>query len=377
MIALLVIVDDVDNVLSQATITAHNYTEWIETKKPTLTEEGLKTLCCSCGKESSETEVIAAGADFTRDFSNETANGTWKYGAVNYHWDTNTFDFNVLTETNGYAWLGDGVEVKNDWVNAAGMLGIGYTTTETVNINSLFKFVGGTEETQLSLRIFIINSTGTVVLGPDYHNSGNKTIEVNKDFSLNAGDTIYFILGNEKWDNPDAYPNGALSISLKQVKVVADYTEDFSNETSDGTWKYGKVEYHWGETETFDFNPLTENNGYAWLGDGVEVKNDWVNFGAMLGIGYTATEAMNINVKLNFVGGTEDTRLSVRVAVKNSEGNIVLGPEFNGSDSKFFELNKDFSLNAGDTVYFIINNENSGTEGAWPNGNLRITVYNK
>ncbi|MDE5856105.1 MAG: hypothetical protein K2H06_03560 [Anaeroplasmataceae bacterium] len=365
--------------------TGHDYSVWKETQHATLYADGLETSYCShCDAEGTDTRKIPAQADFRNDFNLDTADGTWKYGSIDYHWGNETFDFTPATGKNGSndGWTADGIEIKNDWINAEGMVGIAYTVTENVHIIMNLKFVGGTDATRLDLRIGVKNSDGTLYGNPSFHNNpDSKELERLLQFDLNAGDTIYFIFSNgagENWVANEAWPNGNLNINLR--KPSADFRNDFNLETADGTWKYGSIDYHWGE-ETFDFTPATEKNGNndGWSAPGIEIKNDWMNAEGMVGIAYTVTENTHIAVNLKFIGGTEGTRLDLRMGVKNSEGTLYSNPSFdNNPDANVLEISRQFDLDAGDTIYFIFSNgagENWVANEAWPNGNLDISIF--
>ncbi|MCM1131080.1 MAG: hypothetical protein NC310_05580 [Roseburia sp.] len=357
----------------------HDFSVWLVTQVATLYADGLETIHCSrCDAVGVDTRRILAQADFRNDFNLETADGTWKYGTIDYHWGDETFDFVPATEKNGNndGWVAPSIEIKNDWMNAEAMVGIAYTVTEDTHVVVSLKFVGGTDTTRLDLRIGVKNSEGTLYSNPSFHNNpDSKELERLLQFNLNAGDTIYFIFSNGAGGVEGAWPNGNLNINLR--KPSADYRSDFNLETADGTWKYGTIDYHWGD-ETFDFVPATEKNGNndGWVAPSIEIKNDWMNAEAMVGIAYTVTEDTHVVVSLKFVGGTDTTRLDLRIGVKNSEGTLYSNPSFhNNPDSKELERLLQFNLNAGDTIYFIFSNGAGGVEGAWPNGNLELSIF--
>ncbi|MDE6660757.1 MAG: hypothetical protein K2J93_02895, partial [Anaeroplasmataceae bacterium] len=334
----------------------HDYSVWKVTQGATLYADGEETVYCSrCDEEGTDTRKIQAQADFRNDFNLETADGTWKYGSIDYHWGDETFDFTPATakNENNDGWKAPGIEIKNDWINVEGMVGIAYTVTENVHIIMNLKFVGGTEATRLDLRIGVKNSEGTLYSNPSFNNNPDSNVlERLLQFDLNAGDTIYFIFSNGAGGVEGAWPNGNLNINLR--KPSADFRNDFNLETADGTWKYGAIDYHWGD-ETFDFTPATEKNGNndGWSAPGIEIKNDWMNVEGMVGIAYTVTEDTHVVVSLKFVGGTEDTRLDLRIGVKNSDGTLYSNPSFNNNpDSNVLERLLQFDLNAGDTIYF-------------------------
>ena len=359
---------------------SHEYNIWEVIKAPTLYEKGERVGNCVCGARSATSEVVASYASFKDNFSTELSDNPWKYGTIEYHWADETFTFTPVVSMNegndGFA--AEGVEIKAGWINAASMMAIAYTATSEIEIKAVLNFVGGTEETRLSLRIGITNSEGVSYSNPTFHGMSSNVLSLNKDYKLNAGDTIYFIFGNENWTE-GAYPNGSLDITLTPGSKFADYTEDFSLEEADGAWKYGSIEYNWAD-ETFTFTSLTQKNegNDGWTNNGgIEIKADWINADAMMAIAYTVSEDINLEAVVNFVGGTEGTKLSLRIAVANSEGTLYSNPAFNGSDNNKLNVNSSYELKAGDTIYFIFGNEASGVEGAYPNGMLNITLYQK
>ena len=363
-----------DEVLERTTVTGelgdHSWDEGEVEAERTLTTDGKIVYTCSVCHEERE-ETLPAGAYFADDFS-LTDSGAWLYGYVNYKWEApEDFTFVEATSNGTDAWIADGVEIKEAWINAGAMTTIGYTVTEDINVNVNLSFTGGTGLTKLALRVGIKNGDGAIYSNPSYTN-GN-TISLNQRYALNAGDTIYFIFSNEAGDVEGAYPNGDLSISLTPVKPVAQFSEDFLL-TTGGAWKYGYVNYQWGASENFEFVEATSNGTDAWTADGVEIKAGWINASAMTTIAYTATEDMTVNVNLLFTGGTEQTKLALRVGIKNSEGALYSNPTFHGPNNNTTSLSQSYTLKAGDTIYFIFSNEASSVEGAYPNGQLEITL---
>ena len=154
----------------------------------------------------------------------------------------------------------------------------------------------------------------------------------------------------------------------------ADFAQDFTLQ-SGGAWKYGYVNYDWA-AEDFEFVSANSNGADAWTADGVEIKKGWINAGGMTAIGYTVAEDTAAKIVLSFEGGTELTRLALRVGIKNAQGEKYSNPVFYGPDGNGLNVSMDCTLNSGDTIYFIFSNEASAVEGAYPNGQLSITVYN-
>ena len=193
----------------------------VVTTKPTLTSEGEKTSTCACGK--TKVEKLPAQASFADDFTLEEGQpGPWSYGSVNYVWGAQeNFTFTQATSKNddGDGWAAEGVEIKGGWINANNMMAVAYTVDSDVTVKVNLKFTGGTADTRLSLRTGVKNADGVIYGNPAYFDGGKQSNVLNYEttLELKAGDTVYFILGNENGTNPAAYPNGELDIVLTQV----------------------------------------------------------------------------------------------------------------------------------------------------------------
>ena len=99
------------------------------------------------------------------------------------------------------------------------MMAVAYTVDSDVTVKVNLTFTGGTAETRLSLRTGVKNTDGVIYGNPAYFDGGKQSNVLNYEatLELKAGDTVYFILGNENGANPAAYPNGGLDIVLTQV----------------------------------------------------------------------------------------------------------------------------------------------------------------
>lgn len=200
---------------------AHEWDGGVVTTKPTLTTEGEKTYTCACGE--TKVEKLAAQASFADDFTLEEGQpGSWSYGSVNYVWGAQEdFTFTQITSKNdgGDGWAADGVEIKGGWINASKMMAVAYTVDSDVTVKVNLTFTGGTADTRLSLRTGVKNADGVIYGNPAYFDGGKQSNVLNYEttLELKAGDTVYFILGNENDENPAAYPNGELDIVLTQV----------------------------------------------------------------------------------------------------------------------------------------------------------------
>ena len=200
---------------------AHEWDGGVVTKKPTLTTEGEKTYTCACGE--TKVEKLAAQASFAADFTlEEEQPGPWSYGSIDYKWgEPEDFTFTQATAKNGGGdgWAAEGVEIKGGWINANNMMAVAYTVDSDVTVKVNLTFTGGTADTRLSLRTGVKNADGVIYGNPAYFDGGKQSNVLNYEttLELKAGDTVYFILGNENGANPAAYPNGGLDIVLTQV----------------------------------------------------------------------------------------------------------------------------------------------------------------
>ena len=358
-------------------VIAHTFTEWCLTQEATLYSNGIETKACECGYVSTETRELPAQADFKTDFSTEESDGIWKYGSIVYAWGENeTFDFTPFTEKTlaEDGWTAENIEVKAGWINAGNMTAIAYTVSQDIAVKARVCFTGGTEATRLALRVGVKNEAGTLYSNPSFYGMDSNGLDLTLGFDLKAGDTIYFIFSNEAGDVEGAYPSGELTLTLQKAQ---DFKSEFSTEDSDGIWKYGSIVYAWGENETFDFTPFTEKTlaEDGWTAENIEVKAGWINAGNMTAIAYTVSQDIAVKARVCFTGGTEATRLALRVGVKNEAGTLYSNPSFYGMDSNGLDLTLGFDLKAGDTIYFIFSNEAGDVEGAYPSGELNIVIY--
>ena len=199
----------------------HDWDEGVVTTKPTLTTEGEKTCTCACGE--TKVEKLAAQASFADDFTLEKGQpGPWSYGSIDYKWGPQEdFTFTQATSKNDGddGWAAEGVEIKGGWINANNMMAVAYTVDSDVTVKVNLTFTGGTADTRLSLRTGVKNADGVIYGNPAYFDGGKQSNVLNYEttLELKAGDTVYFILGNENVTNPAAYPNGGLDIVLTQV----------------------------------------------------------------------------------------------------------------------------------------------------------------
>ena len=361
----------------------HVWGEGEVTKPATLYAKGERTFTCECG--ATRTETIAAGADFAADFTLENQDGAWSYGKANItNWSDYQFalEFIAATDKNADSWLIGGLAIKSGWVNADGTLAIGYKVASDITANISVNFTGNDANSRVSLRLIVKGADGRLRI-PVQFNMTDNTASLNNTVSLKAGDEVYVIANKENAEGITTNGMGSLKITLTPAQTVADFGADFSLENQGGDWSYGKADYKWssednpGEDFTFVKAEGKNEGGDGWVSGGVEIKKDFISFGDMAAVGYTNNTQGELTFKavITVCGGTADTRADLRIGVKNAEGTLKNGPSFhNNTAGNILYVTVDITLAAGDTVYFLFSNSAGGNEGAWPNGNLYISL---
>ena len=361
----------------------HVWGEGEVTTPATLYAEGERTFTCECG--ATRTETIAAGADFAADFTLENQDGAWSYGKAEvtaWEADKFAFKFTAATDKNADSWLIGGLAIKSGWVNADGTLAIGYKVASDITANISVNFTGNDANSRVSLRLIVKGAVGRLRI-PVQFNMTDNTASLNNTVSLKAGDEVYVIANKENAEGITTNGMGSLKITLTPAQTVADFGADFSLENQGGDWSYGKADYKWssednpGEDFTFVKAEGKNEGGDGWVSGGVEIKKDFISFGDMAAVGYTNNTQGELTFKavITVCGGTADTRADLRIGVKNAEGTLKNGPSFhNNTAGNILYVTVDITLAAGDTVYFLFSNSAGGNEGAWPNGNLYISL---
>lgn len=217
----------------------------------------------------------------------------------------------------------------------------------------------------INFSVYAVQSNGIGVSAED--NVGGEV--TTPDTGDETGDNT----GDETGDNSGDGENTG-----DTTKSVANFADDFTADTQNGSWKYGYVDYVFGESESFTFTQADTYSNETWTVsgvEGVEIKKGWINAGNMTTVAYTVTEDITVTITFTFTGSTDDTRLALRVGVKDSSDALYSKPTYkNNSDSNVLEYTSTTTLNAGDTIYFIFSNENSDNASAYPNGNLSIII---
>ena len=368
-----------ENCAEKMDIAEHEWGEGTVTVPATLYTNGQVTYTCMCG--ATKTEGLPARADFASDFTLENQDGAWIYGKANItNWSDYQFalEFIAATDKNADSWLIEGMEIKSGWVNAAGTLAIGYKVEQDIAADISLAFSGFDENSRASIRLVVMGGNGALRIPVQFGYDGNSNeVSLERTVSLKAGDTIYIIVNRENVDGVQTNGMGELSIALEPAGAVADFGGDFSLENQDGAWSYGKAEYFWGDSEDFTFVKASDKNsdGDGWAADGVEIKKDFISFGGMAAIGYTAKIDVTLRATVTVCGSTADTRADLRVGIKGVDGTTKGKPSFiNNPDGNILYVTVNITLKAGETVYFLFSNGASENSDAIPNGNLYITL---
>ncbi|MCQ2086931.1 MAG: hypothetical protein MJZ37_02505 [Bacilli bacterium] len=361
----------------------HSFNEGRVTTEPTEVTEGILTrTCIKCGHTKIETvptlpvtveREFGQGANFHDDFSTTEYKG-WSYGYTNdYNFENDKFTFNPLS-AGSEAWVGNGIEVKNDWFkyDPDGMLVVGYNVPNGVDkLNYALNMWGGEEpDPRWTVRIIVQDSTGANK-DVKFIGKGQTNRDWDETLTLDVAknDNIYLLL-----ENFSGWKQGSFNINLtKYVKEFtgANFHDDFGGEG----WRYGYTENYNFENNTFTLNPLNKD-GEAYKGTGIEVKNNWFCCdpeGTMLVIDYQIGSGVSkVNYALNMWGEEEpDPRWTVRVVTTSKDGankdfKFINKGETNRDWNETFELD----VAQEDHIYLLLDNFSGWTQGSF---NISIT----
>lgn len=164
---------------------------------------------------------------------------------------------------------------------------------------------------------------------------------------------------------------------------VTDYGKGVTGEESG--WTFGRADVKWGDTsgnyvpmggDSFDYIQGAQNeNGDAYVTDGVEIKNGWIG-GRWSVLQYTVSEGADYTIALMFrhAGGDEspNVRAIVRVQVVSVDGTAKQYEFYslNGSGDGTGEVRVLSGLEEGDKIYVIIDFE----EG-WEQGDITCRLF--
>ena len=166
----------------------------------------------------------------------------------------------------------------------------------------------------------------------------------------------------------------------------ADSAAEFSvkNGNPNGNWTYGSVVYAWDNsqtikksdgTESFAFTASTAHNTDTWLAAGMEIKAGWLNTaGGTPAIAYKFGQAGTYSFAMHLNGSDDGTRISVRYVLIGANGSAKVW-EFDaqGKSMKEWRINKDLTVEQGDTLYVMFFKE----EGTSTYADYQITFTEK
>lgn len=363
----------------------HKYDEGVETIPPTETSDGVKTYKCEVCKGTKTEPIPQLGvkaADFKNDFTLENQNGAWSYGKMADPWG-NDRHFIQSTEKSSDAWIADGgnVEIKAGWINAKGESTVAYTAQKAISAKLKIEFEGCGENTLLAIRVYAVNAEGKleeIGFNNSKNDAGKQAVLVEHVFK--AGETVYIMFSNEKWNDDTSIPNGNLDITVigefeddpAPEFEGASFAEDFElNESGEfAGWQVGVIDYHWS-SESFDFAKISAHNenGDAYHSNDpwIDIKGDWMAVNGMMGFAYHFTSAANVKVQFNLHGVLENGNFSLRWAIKDKDGNIKNAEgkaEFvkGGHD---IEFEQDITVEAGEVLYLLVNKEEGSDQNTF------------
>ena len=350
--------------------------------------------------------LTPAFADFRKDFELNT-NGefnSWSVGVVNYNFGPETFDFTKITAFNGngdcYHSDSPWMDIKGDWMAVNGMMGFAYKFQDAASFNFDF-YLNSAEGGNFTIRWAIKDSAGNIKINDGKADWGGvgKDVTVNKDITVEANDVLYILVNKEENSATDQCNFNLVLFQKEQAPEqpqppqtqeveIANFKKDFYRDLNDkNNWLYGYSNYNFDGGESFEFHQFTGDNYVegegAWKTneDGsAQIKDDWIDVGWANGIkatiGYHTEEATTFNLRLHFNGGMPNTRVMVRIGIKDKDGRLKETPKafWNGKENREWSLDEEFTLEAGDTIYIIFFDEHGDLEEGWANGNVDISL---
>ena len=319
-------------------------------------------------------EIANFGNDFTQTLA---GNNNWQVGKVDYNFadGSETFEFTALTEKsadafiNGEPWM----EVKGDWMANDDMVGLAYTFDKAATARFTFT-LNYESNSRFSVRWALKSADGTIKTNEGKASWGGDSSPntVQGSFEVQATDVLYVLIKKEETNNQCKFSfviEATQSADHGGDEPVQPKTSNFNDDfqaTFDGTskWTVGKVGYDWDQN-TFTFTALTEKSADAFKNSDpwMEVKGDWMANGGMVGLAYTFDQAASADFTfiLNFVG---DSKFSVRWALKSADGAIKTndGIPAWGGDVSPNTVQGSFQVEAGDTLYVLVNHESGGDQ---------------
>ncbi|MDE7329761.1 MAG: hypothetical protein K2N30_01515 [Clostridia bacterium] len=188
-------------------LTEHAWDDGEVTVQPTFSSKGETTYTCSvCGETKTEEIAAKTTANYTEEFSaTDYANGPWGYHGIDYDWGIDNIKnaFGVDGVIDDYLVRKDGetvkCEIKADEIMADWMCAVSYTVTDAMKMLVNLSLAGGVD-VGIDVRITVVGADGTLRMPKaDYFgmNIGSALEITNREYDLQAGDTIYFIFSDK------------------------------------------------------------------------------------------------------------------------------------------------------------------------------------
>ncbi len=378
----------------------HNWGDGeVQTPATKLLPGVMKYECQNEGCSEIKTEAIPklGSIVFGKDFEiNETGEfSNWSVGVVNYTYEEETFTFEKITAKNdaddAYKVDSNGIkEVKGDWMSVNGMMGFAYKFVAAGDYFVDFHLQAfkddklETENGDFSLRWAVKNSTGEIknANGKAEWGGSANTLDFLKSISVDVDDTLYLLVNKEEGGNTDQ-----CKFDIAICPELADFGKDFAKTLAgeDTGWGVNNIDFKWEEgpdKDTFTATRVTNKNGAqdGFMGDPfAEVKGGWMASEAMVGLSYTSVEAMQVkfNVTVNCLG--DDGKCSIRWAIIDSNNTIKTndGKIDWGGDGKDVTLIRDITLEEGDTLYILVNYEDTieGDDKSNDQKDFKFTIF--
>ena len=383
----------------------HEYESKI-TQEPTEKQDGVRTYTCvNCGdsytesipKLGTEMEIANFEKDFELTESGEFAG--WTVGKVDYDWPNENFSFTKITAKNSggdaYNNHDPWMEIKGDWMAVNGMMGFAYHFSGSGEVTFNFELTNSENRGDFAVRWALKDSSGNITTNGGKASWGGEghDIKVTSDITVKTGYVLYILVEKKDGSDTDQCRFSLVLTAEEELEQPApefkgaDFRDDFYTDLEDkNSWLYGYSDYTWDGGESFEFHQFekyVEDGAYAWKSDkegSAQIKNDWIDVGwgecGNATIAYHTEQVITFNLRLHFNGGTDNTRVIVRIGIKDKDGNLKRTPEgiWDGASVKEWTLNKEFTLQAGDTIYIIFFDEHKDLFEGWPNGNIEIKL---
>ncbi len=352
-------------------------------------------------------EPVKAFAEFKKDFHDGDTTNNWEYGSSEYAWDTTkaikigkeSFTYTKGTyNSDTQAWKSGDASIKAGSVDIRNNATIVYKFDQDMTVNIYLTFKGEEGKTVHSaLRMVIVDNDGkgvkkleTFGVGSNTKNEWTATFE-NEQVKANYKIYIIFFVEGDANDSSiaefdckftsDQAQGGDEPVEPPTEGTTVNFNDEFEATLAgeNNGWSVGNVDYKFGSSESFEYFKTSKKNsdGDAFVNvDGkpfFEVKGDWAAIGNMAAIAYAFKGTGDAHFKFDITGSGSAT-FSVRYAVISASGTAKKGPEFAGN-AAHVTAEHDITVEAGDTLYIIINHESGGDAANQCNYTYTVTKY--